>query len=194
MNCRTYHTPYSIEKCSRNHLRILSGSKSIEVTCFLPVFCFKSNFTTNLWSFKKFFCRKIIAKEYWTTSKHQISYMYYIKEVSIFLGIDSKYMARMMQYKERIKDFNFIVVIKSASEVRVLLATSSDYIWPHITLWLFQYFMISVNGLIFKPWLKGYVVSKSNEESESVLGLSQFGHFPTFWDVKSFRIRNHFFS
>ena len=91
VNCRTYDIPYSIEKCSRNRFRILSVSKSIEVTCFWPVFCFKLNFTKNLWFFKKKFCRKIIAKEYWTTSKHQISYMFYILELSIFLGIDPKY-------------------------------------------------------------------------------------------------------
>ena len=54
--------------------------------------------------------------------------------------------------------------------------------------------IISVTGWIFKPCLLGYVVSILNEDSESVLGLGQFGHFPVFWYVKSFGIRNHFFS
>ena len=57
-----------------------------------------------------------------------------------------------------------------------------------------SHLIISVTGWIFKPCLIGYVVRKSNEDSESVIDLGHFGQFPVFWDVKSFWIRNHFFS
>ena len=36
-------------------------------------------------------------------------------------------------------------------------------------------------------------MSKSNEDSEFIIGLGQFGNFPIFLDVKSFQTRNHFF-
>ena len=53
--------------------------------------------------------------------------------------------------------------------------------------------MISVTAWIFKASLKGYVVSKFDKDSESVLGLVHFGYFPMFWGVKSFRVKNHSF-
>ena len=62
------------------------------------------------------------------------------------------------------------------------------------TVEIYRLWINSVTGWIFKPYLIGYVVSKSNEDSESVLSFGQFSHFPIFWDVKSFRTRNHFFS
>ena len=53
--------------------------------------------------------------------------------------------------------------------------------------------MASVTGWNSKPLPIGYVVRKFDKDFESVLGLVQFGHFPWFLGVKSFRNGNHFF-